>query len=72
MTSGWERMNYARHSLRRYNRRVNAPDLQNQPDHKSHRHNVYASETMGLLMIAVMLLILTLIRYWHNIHWSLR
>ena len=26
----------------------------------------------GLLLIALMLLILTLVRYWHDIHWSLR
>lgn len=43
-----------------------------QDDHKHHRHAVYASETTGLLLIAVMLLILTLVRYWHTIHWSLR
>ena len=40
--------------------------------HKHHRHAVYASETTGLLMIALVLLILTLIRYWREIHWSLR
>jgi hypothetical protein len=33
---------------------------------------VYASETAGLLLIAALLLALTLIRYWHAIHWSLR
>jgi hypothetical protein len=27
---------------------------------------------VGLLLIAVLLLALTLIRYWHYIHWSLR
>jgi hypothetical protein len=44
-----------------------------QPDsHKPHRHAVYASEAMGLLLIALLLLILTLIRYWHVIHWSWR
>ena len=39
---------------------------------KHHRHAVYASETTGLLVIGFLLLVLTLIRYWHNIHWSLR
>jgi len=39
---------------------------------RHHRHAVYASETTGLLLIAVVLLVLTLIRYWHQIHWSLR
>jgi hypothetical protein len=51
---------------------VAAPNAQDQSDHRQQRHAVYASETTGLLLIAVMLLILTLIRYWHNIHWSLR
>jgi hypothetical protein len=41
-------------------------------DAKPHRHAVYASETVGLLLIAALLLVLTLIRYWHHIHWSLR
>jgi hypothetical protein len=40
--------------------------------HKHHRHAVYASETTGLLLIAFLLLVLTLLRYWHDIHWSLR
>jgi uncharacterized membrane protein len=39
---------------------------------RQHRHAVYASETTGLLVIACLLLILTLLRYWHEIHWSLR
>lgn len=43
-----------------------------QDDHKPHRHAVYASEATGLLLIALVLLVLTLVRYWHNIHWSLR
>lgn len=53
----------------RYNIRV--PDNPLQDDHKHHRHAVYASETTGLLLIAFMLLILTLVRYWHEIRWSL-
>jgi hypothetical protein len=36
------------------------------------RHAVYASETMGLVLIACVLLVLTLVRYWHNIHWNWR
>jgi len=62
----------ARGSFGRYNRRVTAPDAQDQSNHKHHRHRVYASETTGLLLIAVMLLILTLIRYWHIVRGSLR
>ena len=54
----------------RYNIRV--PDTSPEEDHKHRRHAVYASETTGLLLIAFLLLILTLVRYWHDIHWSLR
>jgi hypothetical protein len=55
--------------VQRYNMRVPAPE---DSAHKHHRHAVYASETTGLLLIAFVLLILTLVRYWHEIHWSLR
>ena len=55
---------------RRYNIRV--PGTPPQDDHKHHRHAVYASETTGLLIIAFILLILIVVRYWHEIHWSLR
>ena len=48
--------------------RVSAPE----DSQKHHRHAVYTSETTGLLLIAFLLLILTLARYWHEIHWSLR
>jgi hypothetical protein len=41
-------------------------------DLRQRRHTVYASESTGLLLIALVLLILTLVRYWHDIHWSLR
>jgi hypothetical protein len=39
---------------------------------RKQRHVVYASEAIGLLVIALVLLALTLVRYWHDIHWSLR
>ncbi len=39
-------------------------------DHAKHR--AYALETTGLLIIAVVILLLTLLRYWHNFHWSIR
>jgi hypothetical protein len=48
------------------------PDTPPQDDRKHRRHAVYTSETTGLLVIAFILLILTLVRYWHDIHWSLR
>ncbi len=52
--------------------RVSFPVHDKQAAEKHHRHAVYASETTGLLVIGFLLLVLTLIRYWHNIHWSLR
>ena len=39
---------------------------------KRRRQAVYATETAGLLLIAFLLLVLTLLRYWHDIHWSWR
>lgn len=48
-------------------------NIQRQNDsHRHHRHAIYATETSGLLLIAFLLLALTLIRYWHVIHWSVR
>ena len=57
-------------TLQRYNIRV-PPDHQAESA-KPHRHAVYASEATGLLLIALLLLGITLIRYWHYIHWSWR
>jgi hypothetical protein len=51
---------------------MSPPHSQDESNHKHHRHAVYASETVGLLVIAFVLLILTLVRYWQNIHWSWR
>lgn len=51
--------------------RVPSPEAQRDA-HKERRHAVYASEAAGLLLIALLLLVLTLVRYWHHIHWSLR
>jgi hypothetical protein len=51
---------------------VITPKSEEDAAHKHHRHAVYASETTGLLLIAAVLLVLTLIRYWREIHWSLR
>ncbi|HEX3821735.1 MAG TPA: hypothetical protein VHW45_15485 [Candidatus Sulfotelmatobacter sp.] len=39
---------------------------------KEHPSAVYTSEAIGLAMIAVLLLALVLIRYWHHIHWGWR
>ena len=48
------------------------PEEPPKDDHKRHRHAVYASEATGLIVIVLLLLVLTLARYWHNIHWGLR
>ena len=55
---------------RRYNTRV--PDAPPEDDRKLHRHAAYASEATGLIVIVLLLLVGVLVRYWHNIHWSLR
>jgi hypothetical protein len=57
-----------------YNSRVNAP-VPPKPvaDNKhQHHHAIYAAEATGLLLMAVLLLILTIIRYWRYIPWSAR
>jgi hypothetical protein len=41
-------------------------------DAQKHQHAIYATETSGLLLIAFLLLVLTVVRYWHAIHWSWR
>jgi len=48
------------------------PRRQNGSGHAHRRHAIYATETSGLLLIAFLLLVLTLVRYWHVIHWSVR
>lgn len=59
--------------LGRYNVRVpaSASDKPRRPDVR-HRHHIYAMETTGLLIIAVLLLVLILIRYWSAILQSFR
>jgi hypothetical protein len=57
---------------RAYNTFVPDAQRQNDSNHKHQRHAIYATETSGLLLIAFLLLVLTLIRYWHAIHWSVR
>lgn len=49
-----------------------SPELQTESELKHRRHAVYASEATGLLLIAILLLALILLRYGHDIHWSLR
>jgi hypothetical protein len=61
-----------------YNSRVNSPippkpvaDDTHRNSHQ-HHHATYAAEATGLLLMAVLLLILTVIRYWRYIPWSAR
>jgi hypothetical protein len=42
------------------------------PAERRPRPHIYSVETVGLLIIALLILVLTLIRYWHNINWSAR
>jgi hypothetical protein len=60
--------------LRPKTQRYNVPVPPDPPPEapKPRRHSVYASEATGLLLIAGLLLVLTVIRYWRYIHWSLR
>jgi hypothetical protein len=44
----------------------------NDSSHKHPRHAIYATEASGLLLVAFLLLALTVVRYWHVIHWSVR
>jgi hypothetical protein len=48
------------------------PERQADAPPKTRHHAVYASEAIGIIVIALLLLAITLVRYWHNIHWSLR
>lgn len=58
-----------------FDSRANANERQaNQHVDSQHhyRHATYAAEASGLLIMAVVLLILTVIRYWREIPWSAR
>jgi len=68
-------------AFQRYNVAVPASSPKRQPDspppeHPSagHHHTpqIYTLEATGLLVIAALILILTLVRYWHHIAWSAR
>jgi hypothetical protein len=46
------------------------------PEHPSFEHHrtpqIYTLEATGLLVMAALILILTLVRYWHHITWGVR
>jgi hypothetical protein len=54
------------------NSRVPKPATDGKRPNNARRHATYAAEASGLLLMAVLLLILTIIRYWHYIPWSAR
>jgi hypothetical protein len=43
-----------------------------QPDQRHPKTHIYSAEATGLLIVGLMILILTLIRYWHYINWRAR
>jgi hypothetical protein len=47
-------------------------DQHDQHDQHQHRHSVYAAEANGLLVIALLLLVFVVIRYWQYIPWKER
>jgi hypothetical protein len=53
---------------------VESPILPKPPVGKSYRHrnSIYAAESAGLIILAVLLLIFTVIRYWRDIPWGAR
>jgi len=54
---------------------VPAAGPKRQPDPTSPHHHtpqVYTLEATGLIVIAVLILIVTLVRYWHHIPWGIR
>jgi hypothetical protein len=68
-------------AFQRYNVAVPASGPKRQPDSSapepssSEHHRtpqIYTLEATGLLVIAALILILTLVRYWHHIAWSAR
>lgn len=46
-------------------------ELQPEPQRQEVPH-IYAVEATGLIVIALVIVVLTLIRYWHHIPWSAR
>jgi hypothetical protein len=68
-------------AFQRYNSVMPASAPKRQPDthlpqHPSAGHHrtpqIYTLEATGLLLIATLILILTLVRYWHHFAWGVR
>ena len=60
----------------RYNTAVpevtSPPQPDQPPSPRPGKYHIFKLEAAGLLIIGVMILILTLIRYWHHIAWNAR
>jgi hypothetical protein len=49
------------------------PQAQPEPPAAKHtKPHIYDLEATGLIVIALIILVLTLVRYWHNIAWGAR
>jgi hypothetical protein len=59
---------------KRYNSAVNStvPTKPGSVDKHERRRSIYAAEATGLLVMAILLLLLIVIRYWRDIPWSAR
>ena len=61
---------------RGYNTGMPAAGPKPEPEPSPHKHHavpeIYTLETTGLLVVAILILILTLVRYWHHIPWGAR
>jgi hypothetical protein len=55
-----------------YNIGVENPPSPNESGGRQRRRAAYVTEISGLLLVAFLLLVLTVIRYWHAIRWSVR
>ena len=55
-----------------YNPLVTFSKQRNASAGKHSREALYSTEAGGLLFIALLLLVVIILRYWHAIHWSLR
>lgn len=55
-----------------YNSGVVSPIPKPQSDDRQHRRSIYAAESTGLLILALLLFVFIVIRYWRDIPWSAR
>jgi hypothetical protein len=58
--------------MQRYNTAVDRSHTKKHHGAKRHQHPIHATETLGLLLIAFLVVVITVVRYWHAIHWSIR